>query len=161
MRQDQISMDAADQAGAHILQVLTAVSMQEVPKRDNKAKAMYAMASSLVRGMQAISSLAGWPGANFGPDDNREHLGMYDYINDESKTFAGILIARMSKENGDTTIITCSPGVLSEALHQTKMIYGDLDGKIDPAIIGAVRDWDRMSPAEKKAMLEPLNSRMQ
>jgi hypothetical protein len=160
MKHDQINMEHADEIGTTILRLLTMAAVKEVPSRDNKAKAMYAMTSCLVRGMQAVSSLVGWPGSNFGPDDNRDHLTMYDYINDESKTFAALVVARTSKENEQTTCITCSPGVLAEALHQTEMIYGDLEGKIDPAIIGAVRDWDRMSPAERRALMAPLTGSM-
>lgn len=156
-----INMENSDAAGSAILRLMTQVALHEVPNKDNKAKAMYVMAATLVRSMQAVSSLVGWPGANFSQNDDRDHLGMYDYINDASKTFAALLIARMSKEDEQTTLITCSPEVLVTALRQTEMIHGSLEGKIEPAIIDAAQKWEKMPQAEKRSFMEPVYSRMQ
>ena len=153
MQPDSIDMDRTDAAGQHIVDVLIQASRAEVPKNDNKAKAMYVMASSLVRGMQLVASLVGWPGENFGPKDDRRHLGMYDYINDVSKTFAALVVARLSREDAETTVITASPDVLGLALRQTEMIHGSVEGKIDPAILNAIKEFGALSPAAKKSLM--------
>lgn len=155
MQLDSIDMNQTDAAGQHILEVLIGASKAQIPHNDNKAKALYIMSTALIRSMQMVSSLVGWPGANFGPQDDRSHLGMYDYINDVSKTFGALLIARLSREDKDITTIIASPGTLGLVLKQTEMIHGEgsVEGNIDPAILAAIREFDLMSPTEKRSLL--------
>lgn len=159
----KIDMDQLDMVGKSISNVITQAmthQMQDKVTR-NKATAMWIFAGSLVNPMQNLASLVGWPGANFSKKDNRDHLGMYDYINDESKTFAMLVLARCSKENLETTIVTCGPHILSIALKQTEMIHGDLTGKIDPVIIEVVNEFNAMPEKEKREFLSPVMGSLQ